>query len=116
MGWLGIPFYAFIILPASSVAQLCLTLCDPVDCACQAPLFMEFPRQEYCSALPFPPSEDLPDPGIELTSPASPALQADSLQLSDLNDSNHKPTSVLGEEATLLQGLSLHAPHPPPLF
>ena len=28
------------------------------------------------------------------------------------NNSNHKPTPVLGEEATLLQGLSLHAPHP----
>ena len=44
--------------------------------ACQAPLSMEFSRQEYWSGLPFPPSEDLPDPGIK---PRSPALQADSL-------------------------------------
>ena len=29
-----------------------------------------FPRQEYCSGLPFPPPGDLPDLGIELTSPA----------------------------------------------
>ena len=36
----------------------------------QAPLSMEFPRQEYWSRLPFPPPEDLPDPGIEPTSPA----------------------------------------------
>ena len=42
----------------------------------QAPLFMKFSRQEYWSGLPFPPPEDRPDPGIELT---SPALQADSL-------------------------------------
>ena len=32
---------------------------------------MEFPRQEYCSGLPFPPPGDLPDPGFE---PASLAL------------------------------------------
>ena len=44
--------------------------------ACQAPLAMEFPRQEYCSGLPFPSPGDLPHPGIE---PGSPSLQADSL-------------------------------------
>ena len=37
----------------------------------QAPLSMGFPKQEYWSGLPFPPSEDLPDPGIK---PRSPAL------------------------------------------
>ena len=40
----------------------------------QAPLSMEFPRQEYRSGLPFPSPGDLPDTGIE---PTSPALQAD---------------------------------------
>ena len=33
--------------------------------ACQAPLSMRFPRQEYWSGLPFPSPGDLPDPGIE---------------------------------------------------
>ena len=42
----------------------------------QAPLSMEFSRQEYWSGLPFPTPVDLPDPGIE---PGSPSLQADSL-------------------------------------
>ena len=42
----------------------------------QAPLSMEFPRQEYWSGLPFPSPGDLPDPGIE---PSSLVLQADSL-------------------------------------
>ena len=42
--------------------------------ACQAPLSMGFSRQEYWSGLPCPPPGDLPDPGIELTSPASLAL------------------------------------------
>ena len=40
----------------------------------QPPLSMGFPRQEYCSGLPFPPPGDLPDPGIEPTSFAFPAL------------------------------------------
>ena len=35
---------------------------------------MGFPRQVYWSELPFPPPGDLPDPGIEPMSPASPAL------------------------------------------
>ena len=43
--------------------------------ACQAPLSIEFSRQEYWSGLPFPPPGDLSDPGIELVSPVAPALQ-----------------------------------------
>ena len=42
--------------------------------ACQDPLSMGFSRQEYWSGLPCPPPGDLPDPGIEPASPASPAL------------------------------------------
>ena len=40
----------------------------------QAPLSMGFPRQEYWSVLPFLSSGNLPDPGIEPTSFAYPAL------------------------------------------
>ena len=36
----------------------------------QAPLSMGFPRQEYWSGLLFPAQGDLPDPEIELESPA----------------------------------------------
>ena len=39
----------------------------------QAPLCMEFSRQEYWSRLPFPSPEDLPDPGVEPASLMSPA-------------------------------------------
>ena len=42
----------------------------PWTVAWQAPLSMGFFRQEYWSGLPFPPSGDLPDPGIEPESPA----------------------------------------------
>ena len=50
--------------------------------ACQAPLFMEFCRQECWSGLPCPAPEDLPDTGVKPASPTDPALQADSLPLS----------------------------------
>ena len=45
----------------------------------QAPLSMVSSRQEYWSWLPYPPLGDLPNPGIEHTSPESLVLQADSL-------------------------------------
>ena len=53
-----------------------------MDCAHQAPLFMEFSTEEYWSGLPFPAPGDPPDSGIEPMPPTSPALQADSLLLS----------------------------------
>ena len=66
--------------------------CSVISCsatlwtvAYQAPLSMEFSRQQYCSGLPFPPPGDLPDPGIK---PRSPALQANAL-LSELPGKPH---------------------------
>ena len=42
----------------------------PWTVARQAPLSMEFSRQEYWSGLSFPSLGDVPDPGIKPTSPA----------------------------------------------
>ena len=56
-----------------SCVQLFVTLWTV---ALQAPLSMEFSRQEYWSGLPFPSSGYPPNLGIK---PESPALQADSL-------------------------------------
>ena len=57
--------------------QLYMALCNPMDCCIpQAPLLMGFSMQEYWSGLSFSPPGDLPNPGIQLR---SPALQADSL-------------------------------------
>ena len=53
------------------VTKLCPTLATPWTVVLQAPLSMEFPRQEYWFGLPFPSPRDLPDPVVE---PASPAL------------------------------------------
>ena len=64
-------------LVSFKVAQLCPTLCDPMDCiAHQAPLSMEFCWQEYCRGLQCLPPGDLPNPGME---PRCPACQADPL-------------------------------------
>ena len=56
------------------VAKSCLILVTPWTVAHQAPLPIEFPRQEYWSGLLFPPPGDLPDPGIEPMSLTSPTL------------------------------------------
>ena len=59
----------------------CLVMSDFVTSrtvSCQAPLSVEFSRQEHWSGLPFPSPGDLPNPGIK---PRSPALQADSLPM-----------------------------------
>ena len=64
----------------SKHAGLCLvTVFDsviPSTVSHQAPVSMEFSKQEYWSGLPRPPPGDLPNSGIK---PRFPALQADSL-------------------------------------
>ena len=64
----------------SEVAQWSLIIFLPLESsltpgtvAHEAPLSMGFPRQKYRSGLPFPPPRDLPHPGTESTSPASPS-------------------------------------------
>ena len=54
----------------------------PWTVAQESPQSMGFSRQEYWNGLLFPTPGDLPNPGTEPVSPASPALQADSLLLS----------------------------------
>ena len=68
------------------VIQSCLTLVSQWAVACQAPLSTGFSSQDCWTGLSFPSLGDLPDPGIELR---SPALQADSL-----------PSETLGEPRT----------------
>ena len=78
----------------------------PQTVARQAPLSMEFSRQEYWSQLPVPSQGDLPNPGIR---PKSPALQVDSL-LSEpqgkLAKASHLHFSPAGE--SWLEGNELH--------
>ena len=65
-------------LHTQSLSHVCL-FATLWTVAHQIPLSMRFFKQAYWSGLPFPPPGYLPYPGIELKSPASPALQAGSL-------------------------------------
>ena len=67
-------FERWPVLGWTVCAQSCPTLTTPWTVACQAPLSIGFPRQEYWSGLPFPPPGDLPNPGMELAFPVTPAL------------------------------------------
>ena len=121
--------FSCISLYPQSLSHVCLfeTLWTT---ACQAPLSMEFSRQEYWSGLPFPPPGNLPDPGTELASPVSPVLQADSLsteppgkpklsgattQISiplfkkQVMSTYHVPNCRLSSERCQLQGTSVSA-------
>ena len=70
-----------------SRAQPCPTLATPRTVALQAPWSMDFSRQDCWGGLPFPSPGDLPDPGNEPMSPATPALQVNSL----LSEPSEKP-------------------------
>ena len=59
-----------ISLNACSVAQLCVTVCDPMGYTHQAPLSMGLSHQESWSGSAFRPPGDHPDPGIESTAPS----------------------------------------------
>ena len=55
-------------------AQSCVTLCGPMNYSPPGSSVIGIFQQECWSQLPFLPPGDLPNPGIEATSPASPAL------------------------------------------
>ena len=64
--------------------------------ACQAPLSVEFPRQEYWKGLPFPSPGDLPHPGVVPGSPALPAETSPSEPSGkDIEDKENK--QILGD-------------------
>ena len=103
--------FIFMWLPVSLVCPWYVWLFATLwTVAHQAPLSMEFSRQEYWGGLPFPSPGDLTDPGIE---PRSPALQADSL-LTELQGKFPKATipapwkkkrmrQVKGQEREIIQ-------------
>ena len=59
--------------------ESCPTLCNPMDYSPQAPLSMDFSRQEYWSGLPCLPPGDLPHPGAEPASVTSVSLAGSAL-------------------------------------
>ena len=65
----------------SSVAKSCPTLCDPMDCSPPGSSVHGILQAGILEWVTFPSPGDLPNPGIELESLMSPALQVCSLPL-----------------------------------
>ena len=65
-----------------SVAQLGLTLCNPMDVSPPGSSVPVISKARILKWVAISPPGDLPDAGIEPMSPASPALQVDFLLLS----------------------------------
>ena len=96
-GWKELIFFFFLATTCHSCSVWDLVPCvcmgtkslshvwlfaTPWTAARQAPLSMEFSRQDYWSGVPFPPPGDLPDPGIKPASLTSPALAGEFLTAS----------------------------------
>ena len=81
-----------------SFAQLCLTLCDPMDCSLPGTSVHGILQARIWSELPSPPPGDLPNPGIE---PRYSTLQAHSLP----SEPPGKPKNTGVGSHSLLQGI-----------
>ena len=82
------------------VIQLRLTLCDPMDCSPPASSVHGDSPGKNTGGLPCPSSGDLPDPGIE---PTSPPFLVDSLP----SEPPGKPKNTGAGSLSLLQGIFL---------
>ena len=69
------PYFTFHVCVCLLVDQLCLTLCDPMDCNSPGSSVHRIFQAIILSGFPCPPPWDFPNPGTE---PRSPTLQADS--------------------------------------
>ena len=82
--WVGIPAPSVTVsFLTCLVTQSCLTLWDHLECSLPGSsvhsIFFFFSGKNTGVSCHFPPPWDLPNPGIEPTSPVSPALQVNSL-------------------------------------
>ena len=73
-------------VPACSVAQSCLTLCNLMDCNLPDSSIHVIFLARILGGLPFPPSRDLPDPGINPSLLCFLHWQADASPLSHLSE------------------------------
>ena len=77
----------FQVKRESEVAQSCPTLCNPMDYSPPGSSVHGILQAKILEGQPFPSLRDLPDPGVELR---SPALQEDSLP----SDPPWKPSGI----------------------
>ena len=92
------------LLPGKKVKvlfiQSCLSLCNPLDCSPPGTSVHGILQAEYWSGLPCLSPGDLPNPGIQSS---SPALQADSLP----PEPPGKPMNTRVGSLSLFQGIFL---------
>ena len=74
----------------AQLLQSCSTLCDTIDCSPPGSSVHEILQARILEWVAISFSRDLPNPGIEPMSPASPGLQEDSLP----SESPEKPINV----------------------
>ena len=87
---------------------ICVPLFETLwTAAHQAPMSMGFIRQEYWNRLPFPPPGDLPSPGTESVSLASPAM-ADSFFTTVSPESPYLLCSSFGDKLSRILYPVLH--------
>ena len=82
------------------IAQLYLTLCDPMDCSLPGSSVRGILQAGILEWVSMPSPGDLPNPGIK---PRSPALQADSLS----SEPPGKPKNTGMGSLSLFQGIFL---------
>ena len=80
----------FHILLYSSSTSVCVVVSD----CFLTPPSMGFSRQESWGGLSCPPPGDLPDPGLETSSPVSPAL-VDGVFTTETPEKPHSPSTLL---------------------
>ena len=66
--------YRCLFRVRSKLLQLCLTLCDPMDCSPPGSSVHGILQARVLEGVAMPSSGDLPDPGIKPASLMSPAL------------------------------------------
>ena len=74
------------------VAKSCLTLCDPMDCSPPDSSVHGISQVKILGGLPFTSPGDLPDPGIE---PTSPTLASGFFTTEPLGKPHSSPTCEL---------------------
>ena len=88
---------------SAQLLQLCLTLYDPIGSSLPGSSVHGIFQPRILEWVAMPHSRDLPDPGIEPVSPASPAIQADSL----LTEQEGRPHSLLTSRQLFLDVLGM---------
>ena len=83
----GMCSYTYVLYTRHLISLSCPPLCDPMDCSSPGSSVHGILQARILEWVAFPPSEDLPNPGIRPVSPASPTSQTDSLLLSHLGSS-----------------------------